>query len=196
MKLIFPILFILISVLVFIFGTNPMYKDVTLLRSGIDTYNKALGNSAELQNKQDVLLKDYNEIKQEDKNRLENLLPDSVNNIGLILEIERIANLHGMPIKDIKFEAKKKDTAPADPNIIVAEELIDRRPYGVFPIEFSTDGKYDNFVLFLKDLEYNLRLVDVKSVTFSIPDTSAKGEEYVDPNIYHYTLKVETYWLK
>lgn len=195
MKFIFPILFVLISILIFIFGVNPIYKDVSLLRSGIATYNQALGNSAELQNKQDVLLKAYNEIKQEDKNRLKSLLPDSVNNIGLIIEIERIAIIHGMPIKDIKFEAKKKDGAPIDPNVIVAETAVDNRPYGVFPIEFSTDGKYDNFVLFLKDLEYNLRLVDVKSVSFSVPDAT-KVIEAGDPNIYHYTLKIETYWLK
>ncbi|HAQ02557.1 TPA: hypothetical protein DEP30_01245 [Candidatus Nomurabacteria bacterium] len=192
MKLIFPILFILLSIITFIFGTNKFYKDVSALRSDISTYNLAIDNSNDLKSKEDALLTTYNEIKQEDKDRLGNFLPSTVNNIQFILEVERIANLHGMPIKDIKFENKKKDV-PVDPNVIIAEENIDRRPYGVFPVEFTTEGKYEAFILFLKDLEYNLRLVDVKSVSFEVSDKPVVG---ADPSVYTYSLKVETYWLK
>lgn len=193
MKLIYPILFILLSIGTFIFGTNRFYKDVSLLRTDIAVYNSALNNSTELKKKEDLLLSSFNEIKQIDKDRLSNFLPSAVNNIQFILEIERIANLHGMPVKDIKFETKKQDTT-VDPNVIVSESSIDNKPFGVFPIEFTTEGKYSTFLLFLKDLEYNLRLVDVKSVAFVVPTEEVK--DGVDPNIYRYTLKVETYWLK
>ncbi|MFA6355047.1 MAG: hypothetical protein WCW65_01310, partial [Candidatus Paceibacterota bacterium] len=62
--------------------------------------------------------------------------------------------------------------------------------------EFTTEGDYDSFVLFLKDLEFNLRLADVKSISFVVPDSSGKPVSGVDPNVYRYSLKVETYWLK
>ncbi len=196
MKLILPILLILISIITFIFGVNPWYKDVSALKADIVVYNKALDNSTELQKTEDTLIKAYNEIKQSDKDRLNNFLPSSVNNIQFILEIERIANLHNMPIKNIKFESVKKDSTPKNTNTIVSDEGADSRPYGVFPIEFTTEGNYDTFVLFLKDLEYNLRLADVKSVSFTVPDPSVKAIAGVDPNVYQYLLKVETYWLK
>ena len=166
------------------------------MRSDIDVYNAALSNSTNLQKTQDTLLKAYNEISQADKDRLGNFLPSTVNNIQFILEVERVANLHNMPIKDIKFDSVKKDVAPTDTTTIVSEVNVDNLPYGVFPIEFTTEGNYDSFVAFLKDLEYNLRLVDVKSVSFSIPDSSVKIASGIDPNIYTYDLKVETYWLK
>ncbi|NVN96722.1 hypothetical protein HXX01_00510 [Candidatus Nomurabacteria bacterium] len=192
MKFILPILFILISVLTFIFGVNPFYSDVKVLKSEIDIYNKALNNSTELQRKEDTLIKAYNEIPKTDKDRLNNFLPSTVNNIQFILEIERIANLHGMVIKDLKFQAAKAST---DPNAIVADGT-ENRAYGVFPIEFTTEGDYDTFILFLKDLEYNLRLADVKTISFTVPEDNGKIVPGVDPNVYRYSLKVETYWLK
>lgn len=193
MKFIYPILFILISIVIFIFGVNPLYKDVSEYRADIAVYNGALDNSTDLLKTEDSLIKSYNEIKEVDRDRLSKFLPSSVNNIQFILEVERIANLHGMPIRDIKFETVRKDSAVIDPNIIVAEDPVDNLPYGIFPIEFTLEGKYDSFLLFLKDLEYNLRLVDIKSVSFSVPSGT---EKETDPNIYSYSLKVETYWLK
>jgi len=192
MKFIFPILFVSFSIVAFVFGVNPLYKDVKDLKSEIVVYNTALDNSTNLQKTEDSLIAAYNNIKQVDKDRLGNLLPSSVNNIQFILELERIANLHSMPIKDIKFEASKR--VAQDPNT-VSSASTDSRLYGVFPLEFSTEGTYDSFVVFLKDLESNLRLVDIKSISFVVPDALLKNTD-VNPNIYKYSLKVETYWLK
>ena len=195
MKLILPILFIGIAVLAFIFGVNPWYNDVSSLRNEILDYNVALNNSADLQKTEDSLIATYNGIKQSDKDRLSNLIPDSVNNIQFILEVERIANLHNMPIKDLKFDANKQTLSAGS---VVAQVGTDNKPYGVFPLEFSTEGTYDTFVLFLKDLEYNLRLIDVKSISFAVPttDPTMKSADGLDPNVYKYSVKVETYWLK
>ena len=194
MKVILPILFIGIAVVAFIFGVNPWYNDVSALRSDILAYNTALDNSAQLKLAEDSLIKSYIGIKQSDKDRLNSFIPNSVNNIQFILEVERIANLHNMPIKDLKFEAKKQASSNSG-NTVVAQVGIDGKPYGVFPLEFSTEGTYDSFVLFLKDLEYNLRLIDIKSISFTVPD-SVKVTDGFDPNIYKYSVKVETYWLK
>lgn len=196
MKALLPVLLILISIAAFILVVNPIYKEVSAMRTDIVVYDEALNNSTNLQKTEDSLIKSYNEIKQEDKDRLSKFLPSAVNNIQFILEVERIANMHNMPIRDIKFEAVKKDTVTPETNTIVYKAEIDNRLYRVFPIEFTTDATYDNFVLFLKDLEYNLRLVDVKSISFVVPNQNVKGIEGVDPNIYHFILKVETYWLK
>lgn len=196
MKFILQILFIAIAILVFIFGVNPIYSEVSGLKADIATYNEALDNSTNLQKTEDSLIKAYNEISQSDKDRLNSFLPDSINNIQFILELERIANLHNMPIKDIKFEAKSSSNASANPNVVVSAISTDTRPYGVFPIEFTTEGDYASFVLFLKDLEYNLRIADIKSISFNIPDANAKPVAGFDPNVYRYLIKVETYWLK
>lgn len=197
MKIFFPILFTLISIAVFIFGLNPFYKDVSKFKEDIASYNTALDDSTNLQKIQENLISSYNQISKLEKERLDNFLPDSVNNIQFILELERIAGLHNMPIKNVKFETLRKQKDSVDQNIIVSQDPKDNLPYGIFPLEFTTEGTYDNFTLFIKDLEKNLRLVDIKSISFNVPDKETiKDVEGADPNIYRYTLKVETYWLK
>lgn len=181
----------------FSFG-NPLFGEVKQLKSDVATYNIALDNSTELQKTRDSLIEIYKNVKTEDKERLAHFLPSSIGNIELILEIEKIANLHGMPIKNITFDTRglegsnKTDTG----NVVVAgSDPSSFLPYGIFPMDFVIEGKYDTFLLFLKDLEHNLRLVDVKSITFSTSSPAA-GTTALNNSTYDYTLKVETYWLK
>lgn len=201
MRFFFPLLALLISGTVFFLVIEPWYNDVTQLRSDVAAYSTALDNSAYLQKTQSTLLDQYKNVKPEDKDRLENFLPNTVDNIEFILQVEQLANLYSMPIKNIKFDTPKDTdpsgtTAPNSGSILVAGQTTSL-PYGTFTLEFETQGTYAQFNSFLKDLERNLRLVDVKSISFTVPPpvkgTPAAG---MDPNVYNYTLKVDTYWLK
>lgn len=200
MKFIFSISIIIISGVIFFTVVNPLYGEVSDLRTEVATYNIALDNSKQLQETRDQLVDTYKNIKQEDRDRLDHFLPNTANNIKFILEVERIANLNGMSVKNIKFDTMKtsetKTTASGATTVVNTTDPASSLPYGVFPIQFSTEGRYDTFVLFLKNLERNLRLVDVKSISFSVPPPPEKGAPFSDPNIYDYSLKIETYWLK
>ncbi|NCU28439.1 MAG: hypothetical protein EOM85_02095 [Candidatus Moranbacteria bacterium] len=210
MRLISSILFLAISALLFFFLIDPLFGDVKELRTNVSTYNSALSNSTDLQKTRDTLVEKYKQISSEDKDRLSHLLPSTINNIELILEIEKIANIHGMPISDIKFDsnvgvktnsADNTGNTSASGKISAESDPSSYLPYGIFPVAFTIEGKYETFIEFLKDLENNLRIVDIKSVSFNVPEYSSetggatKGE-IIDPNIYKYSLKVETYWLK
>ncbi len=205
MRFIFSISFIGIAIILFFAVGNPLYGEVKQLREDVATYNTALSNSTELQKTRDYLVETYKNVKSEDKERLNHFLPSAIGNIELILEIEKIANLHGMPIKNIKFDTKKlenPDPTAVTENIVVAQgDPEDYLPYGIFPMEFIIEGKYETFVSFLKDLELNLRLVDIKSISFDVtpPQTgnaNTPNTPITQNNINSYTLKVETYWLK
>lgn len=202
MKKLFPISLILTAIVLFFLVINPFYKEIKELKVDVSVYQNALNSANELKNTRDGLLEKYRNIKEEDKARLNSFLPNTVNNIKFILEIERIANLHGMPLKNIKFDDKdlpeNKINNPEESMIIPSDEVIIEKPYGVFPIEFVTEGEYSSFLSFLTDLEFNLRLMDIKEVSFEIPDESTDPTPgvIIDPNIYNYTVKVDTYWLK
>jgi hypothetical protein len=204
MKLLFPIVSILISGTIFFTLVKPLYGEVSQLRTNVAAYNTALENSASLQKTQDALLSQYKNISQDDKDRLSDFLPNTVNNIAFILQVEQIANLYNMPIKSIKFDAPKPTDStatpgqPADGSVLLGVDPTANLPYGIFSMEFTTEGTYPMFTSFLKDLEHNLRLVDIKSVAFDVPPPPTKGTVGVtqNPNIYTYTLKVDTYWLK
>jgi len=198
MKFISSISFLIITIILFFFVIDPFYADVKQLRTDVGVYNKALDNSAELQKTRDSLIESYKKISQEDKDRLFHFLPSTISNIELILEIEKIANLHGMPIGDIKFDTKSLDSSNSSNKGVVASGSSSggNLPYNTFPMNFVIEGEYETFLSFLNDLEHNLRLVDVKSISFSVPDESSGLSNKTDSGIYKYTLKVQTYWLK
>jgi len=200
MRFAIPISFLIIIIVLFIAVINPFYNDVKQIKKDVSIYSTALNNSKELKEARDVLIEKYKNIKIEDKERLAHLLPSAIGNIELILEIEKIANLKGMPIKNIGFDIDKlepKSKEESEKKIVLTNnEPIDLLPYGIFPIEFVVEGKYNVFVDFLKELELNLRLVDVKSISFAVPVSTDGPGNNIDPNIYSYKLKIETYWLK
>lgn len=195
MKLILPLSFLIISGILFFAVVDPLYVEIKKSRADVEIYNTAINNSSELQKTRDLLIGKYKKIKKEDKNRLEHFLPHTISNIELILEIEKIANSYGMPVKDIKFDSKNlKENI--DGSVVVAESDPSKYlPYGIFPMEFVVEGDYDSFLSFLKELELNLRLVDVKSISFSTSSVSSQGEK-TNPNIYSYSLEIQTYWIK
>lgn len=196
MKFFSSILFLILSISIFFVFIDPFYIQVKTLRSDVDTYNKALNNSTELQKTRDSLMEVYNSIKQEDKDRLNHLLPNNVDNIELILEIEKIANSHGLPIGDIRFDAKSSDNQNAQSGTVI-NPSAGSSSYSIFPLDFTIEGKYDTFILFLKDLEKNLRLVDVKSISFTSSNKPSGLDGGINnSSVYNYSLKVQTYWLK
>jgi hypothetical protein len=198
MRFFFPLLSLLISGTLFFFIVRPWYGDVTQLRSDVAAYSTALDNSAYLQRTQDTLLGQFKNLKSEDKTRLENFLPNTVDNIEFILQVEQLANLYNMPIKNIKFDNPKDTDTATTPSVgsIIPAGAAANLPYGVFTLQFDTQGTYSQFNSFLKDLEHNLRLVDVKSISFSVPVVVKGSTAGTDPNVYDYTLQVNTYWLK
>jgi hypothetical protein len=195
MKFFFPIFAFLIAGALFFTIISPWYGQVSELKVDVAAYNVALANSKYLEQTQQKLLDQYNGITVDDKTRLEHFLPSSINNIEFILQIEQIANVHNMPIKNIKFDNPQPTgrTANGQGGVVTATDPKDNKPYGTFPLEFSTSGTYDTFLSFLKDLEHNLRIIDIQSISFVVPPSS---KEDPNPNTYEFTFKVNTYWLK
>ena len=124
-----------------------------------------------------------------------------MNNIRLILEIEQIAAPYGMSLTNVKYDTTSTTSAASPTTVgVTAQGSIGAKAssdYGVFNLEFSTSGTYDNFINFTKDLESNLRIVDISSVAFS-SDTSVSttSKAPAAPNVYSYNFKIKTYWLK
>lgn len=189
-KYIIPVILIAMAVTGFTVFTNPLYQEVSGLRGEVAAYDEALDNSKQLENERDKLTQKYNELNPSNLEKLEKLLPDSVDNIRLILEIEKIALPYGMALQDVKYEAKP---AEEDPAAGQGSEMVSSKEYGMWELSFSTQGTYANFVKFLGDLEKNLRIVDVASVQFS----SDMGEAVAGfSQVYRYTVQIRTYWLK
>ncbi|MCC6323922.1 hypothetical protein IT400_03990 [Candidatus Nomurabacteria bacterium] len=201
MRSIIPIIIICISIGAAFFYVKPIYTDTMSLRTDFSSYSTALANSKNLQKTRDTLIASYKAISPVDKERISRFLPNTVNNIQLILEIQQIANKHGLSIQNISFKPPVNDTVKEAPDTKTAvkttktAKVKDVALFGTFDLEFSTRADYDTFRLFVSDLEQNLRLIDIVSVDFVVPVPSKQMID-VDPNIYDFSLKIKTYWLK
>jgi Tfp pilus assembly protein PilO len=165
------------------------------LRTEVKAYDNALNNSKALESERDKLVTKYNAIDQGNLDKISKMLPDSIDNIRLILEIEKIASPYGMTLKDVKYEDTKKEEEGTTPIAGTTNEAINE-DYGVWNLEFSTEGSYNNFIKFTKDMEKNLRLVDIASVTFSAADGAGSSKSSIANDVYKYSFKIKTYWLK
>jgi len=198
-----PIILIGISGLLFFVFTNPIYNDISALNLEVASYNGALDNSKMFENERDKLTAKYNQIDPDNLIKIKKLLPDNVDNIRLILEIGQIALPYGMVLKDVKYNVtdtgSNATTATTDKRSVIKGKSTTKalKDYEVFDLEFSTSGTYDNFISFTKDLESNLRIVDISSITFSSSTESANSSTKTSPSeIYKYDFKIKTYWLK
>jgi Tfp pilus assembly protein PilO len=199
MRYITPIFLIGIAVAFFFMVTNPLYNSISASKDVSASYSQALDTSKELQNERDQLTAQYNNIDPVNLTKLQTLLPDNVNSIRLILEIGQIASPYGMSISNVKYDAAAPSSTADTATVVQAGSTGDTQSndYGTFDLEFSTSGTYDNFMNFTRDLESNLRIIDISSVSFS-SDTAVGGAngKTTSPEIYNYDFKVKTYWLK
>jgi hypothetical protein len=197
-----PVILIGVSVAGFFMFINPIYKEITDLRLQVASYNEALNNSQSLEAERDKLTQKYNSIDTDNLLRLNKMLPDNVDNIRLILEIEKLSVQYGMLLRDVKYDTKSLPTkttgtatAPVVQNSKNNLAVQDNKEYGSWDLAFSTQGSYFDFLNFIKDLEKNLRIVDVTAIEFS--SDTGKGLATTQPsNTYKYGFTIRTYYLK
>ncbi len=197
-RYILPIILIAISVTGFFIVTDPLYNKISLAKDQIASFNEALDNSKALEAERDKLTQKYNSFDPGNITKLQKLLPDNVDNIRLILEIENIASPYGMVLKDVKYDATDNNAPAASQTIgnVKAKNSLSNKNYGIWDLEFSTQGTYSNLVSFIKDLENNLRIVDVSSIDFSSGANPNIGLNPSLPEAYKYNFRIRTYWLK
>ena len=199
-RLIMPIILIGIAGAFFFIFTNPIYNNISALNLDVASYNGALDNSKAFEDERDILTSKYNKIDPDNLVKIKKLLPDNVDNIRLILEIGQIALPYGMVLKDVKYNvtAPNTGTAATTGTVIQGGSVAQTsKNYGIFNLEFSISGTYDNFISFTKDLESNLRIVDISSITFSSNTGSVGSNPKISsPDIYKYDFKIKTYYLK
>ena len=199
MKSLTPIILILISVALFFFLIDPEYKDVQELQAQVEANNETLKIARDLSVKREELRNKFNNISQEERAELEKLLPDTVDNVRLIIDINNIAEQFGIVIRNININADE-DTATAAGTVgaqgstfegVIEEssvKYVDKSKIGVITFSFSVAAKYEVFLEFLRELEESLRIVDIRNIQIS--RGSAEG------SIYDYNVTMDTYWLK
>lgn len=173
---------ILTSIGGFIAYVIPTYSDVKTIGQQKTEYLEILQNARLLAEKRDQLLQIYNSITQPEIERLEKMLPTNPDNVKLILEIDALAKTQGLSLQNVKIKESTDNDQKNNKTGVKANTDI-----GTLTLEFTTTGPYPGFVNFSSILERNLRIMNIKRVSFLAPD---------DKSNYQYQTTVETYWVK
>src|SRR3990167_2827818 len=173
---------------IFFLFTQPTYDGIQSLKQQIGQYDQALDKASELQQLKQSLLSRYNAFNPADLDRLHKLLPDHVDNVRLVLDLDNLANRHGMALQNVVIS-----NAAASEKSAKSVATIDvlGRAYDSLTLAFSTEGSYADFTAFLLDLENSLRIVDLVSLKLDPGAETARGEP-----MYRYAITLRTYWLK
>lgn len=158
-------------------GADLAKRSIAELKEEEARYAEALDKTREIERERTGLLEKYNAIPLADRERLEKLLPDHIDSVRLIIDINNIASQHGMTLKNIALI--DDDAAPAGGAFGPQEDRV--KAVG---LRFTVSGLYDEFRAFLKDVEQSLRLVDIRTVAF----TALASE-------YEYSVTLSTYKL-
>ncbi|PLX21762.1 hypothetical protein C0584_01515 [Candidatus Parcubacteria bacterium] len=130
--------------------------------------------------------KSYNEVSDNDKERMSRIIPGNGDYEDLMAEFENIVNKRNLILRSV--EIKKTGAAASNKRVKVAsnEEGATSLPEGIKEIilSLSIEGAdYDTFKRLMEDFEKNLRITDVKKIDFI-----DKGRVSLDVSVYYYDL--------
>lgn len=180
-RIIVPAILVIAGIGLFVAYTNPTYQRTKALESQRAAYDDALTKSQQLRSERDKLLSKRNTFPADGIQKLERMVPDNVDNIRLIIDINNIAARHGLSLKNVALGTVSDSSTPR--SALAAGASGDA--LGSVDLGFGLAASYDDFLAFLLDLEHSLRIVDVEKISFRTGTS----------NLYDFTVSIRTYWL-
>jgi hypothetical protein len=184
MRYLLPLLLVGASIGLFVFYTDPTYQTAQGLQTQNAAYDDALSKSAQLHAARDTLLAKRNSFSNDDINKLQLVLPDNVDTIRLIIDINSIAARHNLSLSNVQLGTISG--AGSSGQAAAGAVGSGGGPVGSVEVGFAVTTDYPTFLAFLQDLEQSERLIDVDSLTFTAPTSGT---------LTTYTLSIRTYWL-
>lgn len=176
---ILPILALLAAIGIFFWYVNPTWTvSIAATKAAIASDNEALIAADAFVAQQNQLIAARDAIDPADLVRLAALLPDSVDNVGLILDLNALAARSGVSLSNIDVAS---DTAPS-----ASVPTSRTNPLSSVDLALTVIGSYQGFQAFLSGVEKSQRLLDVRDITIKGSDTG----------VYNYQMKLRLYWLQ
>lgn len=198
-----PLLALIVAVSLFVTFIKPTFNEYKQIDTEIGDYEQALKRAQDLQNRINELIAERNAIPQSGLERLEDLLPDSLDEVSIVLSLDAISARHGLVLGGIGVKSVRTDPEgnarsaknAASGDFMFEDEQVESdsalsdvtNAFDTVELTFSVTGEYEAFKTFLTDIERSLALMDVSSLTI---------EEPGEGDLSTYTLGVTMYEFK
>jgi Tfp pilus assembly protein PilO len=181
-KNVVPIILIVLAIGVYFTYTKGKLDEARAVQATNQSYDAAITNADKLIKLRDQVLKDRSKISADDIAKLDKMIPDNVDNVRLIIDVNSIAHMHGLTLRGVHTSSVSDDANNSTP----ATSQSTTSKLSPVSISFSVSTTYQNFIAFMQDIERSLRILDISSVSLNSNDGG----------IYDYNVVVNTYWLK
>lgn len=177
-----PIILIILSLGIYFTYTKDKIDELKTIQAVNSEYQTAISDSQKLIAERDNVLATYNQIKPEDQERLEKMIPDNEDNVRLIIDLNGVAARHGIAIKNIKTATEKDSSG----NSKVNQGIVLPGTYNTVSLSFDTSTSYSNFLVFIRDLQASLRIIEISKISLKVNENGN----------YDYNVELKTFWLK
>lgn len=187
-----PIILIILAIGIYFTFTRVKFDEIKSIRAVNQVYVQALENSEKLIKVRDEVVGNYNKLDIADRENLEKIIPDNIDNVRLIIDTNSVAARHGIILKNIKTITtddkastnSNTPTPPASQNNSAVTPVVGS--YNTMTLKFTVASSYDAFKAFMTDLESSLRIMEVSKIILKVGESS----------IYTHDVEIKTYWLK
>lgn len=181
---IFPVLVLLAALGIFFGYVSPAWSgSIAATKAAIAGDDQALAAASEYTAQQNELTSARNAIDPANIARLTAFLPDSVDNVGLILDLNALAARSGLSLSNI--DVMMDTQGAADSSTSGNAGIGAANPISSVDLSLFAIGTYPAMQAFLTGVEKSERLLDVR-------DIAVKGS---DTGVYSYQMTLRLYWL-
>jgi hypothetical protein len=199
-----PLIALVFAIALFFLYVRPTYSGpISTTRSQISSYDDALAAAQRFQQKEAELTQQRAQIPADSLARLSEFLPDGVDNVQLILDLDALAARSGVTLSDFSTQGStagsntsnstpataatpSPDSTDGSVPTLGQANLGANAPVDSLELTFKATGTYAAVRSFLAGIENSLRPLDVTDLQVSQSDTG----------VYSYAMTVRIYWLR
>ncbi len=192
---ILPILALLISIGIFFAYINPTWNgSIASAKAAISADSQALASADTFTKTENQLASEQASMSSSDLNQLAAMVPDSVDNVGIILDLNALAARTGLSLSNIDIAQNSNQsngqtttqTTSATPTNVTGGAASSEGPVGNVDLSLSAIGTYASLKQFLVGIEHSQRLLDVRDLSIKSSKTG----------VYNYQMTIRLYWLR
>ncbi len=182
---ILPLVALLVAAGIFFAYISPSWTGpIAATKAALALDEQALMAANQYAAQQNTLASARNAIDPSSLDRLTTFMPDSVDNVGLILDLNSLAARSGLSLANIDVVSNTTGSAQGSSRQGLPATGVS--PVGSVDLSLVADGTYAALQTFLSGVERSARLLDVR-------DIIVKGS---DTGVYHYQMTLRLYWLR
>ena len=177
--------------------TKPIMSDAQAVSAQNAKISDALASANQIITTRESITQQYNSISTDNRAKLDRMIPSAVDNIRLVIDLNNIALQNHFSLDGIKASVPSSGQTPGASGSAPAPQAppamagtsgqsISQPVLDKVNVTFSATTGYDQFINFMKDIESDLRIMDLTHLSVT---ANADGT-------YTFDVAYQTYWLR